>query len=167
MHMRLRQMTCVFLINGTDMLLMKRADTMHIAPGLWAGIGGHLEEDEISDPELCAIREVAEETGITPDRIQDLRLQAVVLRQGSQEIRMQYIYLGGTDTRELGKTTEGTLHWVPSTEVLAREMSAANRFFLEKHFNEGPSGLVWVGTLENSGGRPRIQWATLENWEAG
>lgn len=165
MNIRLRQMTGVFLQNGPDMLLMKRAETMRIAPGLWAGVGGHLEPEEIGDPAKCALRELEEETGITQDRIHDFRLQAVVQRRRGDEIRIQYIYLGTADTRELGETVEGTLHWVSCSEVLNNEMSAANQFFLKKYFANGPSESVWIGTLGNESGHPLIQWAILEDWE--
>jgi len=165
MTIRLRQMTGAFLRNGQDMLLMKRAETMYIAPGLWAGIGGHVDPEEISDPLQCVLREIEEETGITPDLITGLRLQAIVHRQRSQEIRVQYIYFGYTVTRDLGQTTEGALHWIRQSEVLAKAMSAANRFILEKYFQDGPSDDIWVGVLGNNGGEPMIQWSTLEDWE--
>ncbi len=165
MTIRLRQMTGAFLRNGQDMLLMKRSETMYIAPGLWAGIGGHVEPEEISDPLQCVLREIEEETGITPNAITGLRLQAVVHRQRGQEIRLQYIYFGYAVTRDLGHTTEGALHWIRQSEVLAKAMSAANRFILEKYFQDGPSEDIWVGVLGNNGGEPMIQWSTLEDWE--
>lgn len=138
---------------------------MHIAPGMWACIGGHLEPEEISDPAVCALREVEEETGIAAHQIRDFRLQAVVVRRRVDEIRMQYVYFGVVDMRELGQTTEGSLHWIALPDILGREMSAVNRFILEKYFREGPSERVWVGTLGNKSGAPYIQWASLEDWE--
>ncbi len=165
MGIRLRQMTGAFLTNSQDMLLMKRAETMHIAPGLWAGIGGHVEPEEISDPLRCVLREIEEETGIGPDSITGIRLQAVVHRQRGQEIRLQYIYFGYTKTRDIGYTAEGALHWIRQSDVLEKAMSAANRFVLEKYFQDGPSDDVWVGVLGNDGGRPKIQWSSLADWE--
>ncbi len=173
MDIRLRQMTGAFLrrnklrlvMNGQDMLLMKRAETMRIAPGLWAGIGGHVEPEEISDPVQCVLREIEEETGIVADSITGIRLQAVVHRQRGQEIRVQYIYFGYTETRDLGYTAEGALHWIRQSAVLEKAMSAANRFVLEKYFQDGPSDDIWVGVLGNDGGRPKIQWSSLADWE--
>ena len=165
MTIRLRQMTCAYLRNGSDLLLMKRSDTRRIAPGLWACIGGHLEPEEISDPAACALREIEEETGIAAHRIHDLRLQAVVMRRRSREIRVQYVYFGATATRALGQTAEGTLYWIPLADILDKEMSAANRFILEKYLRDGPSDAVWVGALGNRDGAPFIQWASVEDWE--
>ncbi|MCY0901598.1 MAG: NUDIX domain-containing protein, partial [Firmicutes bacterium] len=84
MTVRLRQMTCAFLEQGSDLLLMKRSDTMYIAPGLWAGIGGHLEPHEVRDPLACVLREIAEETGMNPQQIRDLRLHSIVSRLRGQ-----------------------------------------------------------------------------------
>jgi len=158
-------MTCVYLHNGTDILLIERSKATQMAPGMWAGVGGHLEPLEISDPRECAVREVEEETGIKQSHIHGLRLQAVLHRRRHNEIRLQYIYVGSADIRELTETDEGTLLWVPRDSVLELEMSAANRFFLKKYLTHGPTETVWVGTLANDSGNPRMQWSMLEDWE--
>lgn len=165
MSIRLRQMATVFLRNGSDWLLMKRADTRVLAPGLWAGVGGHLEPSEISDPERAALREVEEETGIRGDQIHDLRLTAILHRRRDHEIRVQYVYVGRVTTREVHDTEEGILHWVPSHEVLAKSMASSTRVFLERYFSQGASDQVWVGTLGKQNAAPYIQWAILEDWE--
>lgn len=162
---RLRQMATAFLCHGSDWLLMQRAETRALAPGLWAGVGGHLEPHEISDPEQAVLREVEEETGICADQIRDFRLQALVHRRRADEIRLQYLYVGWVSNRGVKNTVEGTLHWVSDQEVLAKSMTASTRFFLERYFGDGPSDTIWVGTLGNDDARPAIHWALLEDWE--
>ncbi len=164
--LRVRSMTCVFLTHDGAMLLMHRAPTMEIAPGLWAGLGGHLEPEELRDPEVCALREVEEESGIGPSDIEDLRLQAVVLRRRPTEIRLMYMYFGRSTTERLGATTEGSLHWIARDDLLARPMSAAIRFTLERYLRGGLTDDVWVGTLGKGDDGPAIVWATLADWEA-
>jgi 8-oxo-dGTP diphosphatase len=44
-------MTCGFLTRDGAMLLMHRVPTTEIAPGLWAGLGGHLEPEELREVE--------------------------------------------------------------------------------------------------------------------
>lgn len=39
----LRLMTNAFIINRNKILLLKRANYKKIAPGLWTGVGGHIE----------------------------------------------------------------------------------------------------------------------------
>lgn len=165
MTIRLRQMATAFLSHGSDWLLMQRAATRTLAPGLWAGVGGHLEPHEISDPEQAALREVEEETGIRADHIRDFRLQALVHRRRADEIRLQYLYVGRVSHRELKDTEEGTLHWVPEHEILAKSMADSTRFFLEKYFVNGPSDTIWVGTLGNDDNRPTVHWALIQDWE--
>ncbi len=165
MTIRLRQMATAFLCNGSDWLLMQRAETRTLAPGLWAGVGGHLEPHEISDPEQAALREVEEETGIRRDQIRDFRLQALIHRRRADEIRVQYLYLGVVSHRRVRDTEEGTLHWVPEKEILTKSMAASTRFFLERYVKNGPSNTVWVGTLGNDDAWPTVQWALLQDWE--
>lgn len=55
---RTRLMTNAFLLNGEKMLVMKRSNNKKIAPGLWTGVGGHIEPQEINDPEASCLREI-------------------------------------------------------------------------------------------------------------
>lgn len=67
--------TAAFLKRGSDYLLMKRAPNRKVAPGVWSGVGGHMECDELNNPQKTCLREVLEETGITKEQIQDLKLR--------------------------------------------------------------------------------------------
>ena len=165
MSIQLRQMATVFLSNGSDWLLMKRADTRALAPGMWAGVGGHLEPAEVSQPEICALRETEEETGIHRSQIRNLRLQAILHRRRDHEIRLQYLYVGQVENREFRNTEEGILHWVPRSEVLGKSMAPSTRVFMERYLTSGPTEEIWVGTLGNRDAEPYIQRATLEDWE--
>jgi 8-oxo-dGTP diphosphatase len=61
--MNIRILSGAFIIEGNDYLLMKRADTKRIAPGMWGGVGGHAEPDELNSPRTTCLREIYEETG--------------------------------------------------------------------------------------------------------
>jgi len=63
--------TTVYVERGEEILLLKRA--MGAAQGSWYLPGGGLDNGET--PEECALRELKEETGLTPTG--DLRLVAV------------------------------------------------------------------------------------------
>ena len=56
-------------VSGDRILLLKRRDTDDM-PGCWAFPGGKLEDGET--PEQAAIRESQEETGISPDKLEQI-----------------------------------------------------------------------------------------------
>ncbi len=163
---RLRQMAAAFLFNGDDLLLMKRADTRELAPGLWAPVGGHLEPAELNDPAAACLREIGEETGLDRAALTDFRLRYVINRLKGEEIRLQYIYFGRTLTREVATTREGELHWIPRELVFRRELAAVSRLLLEHYFTVGRfDGKIYVGTMAASGREPKVDWAELADWE--
>lgn len=47
-----------FLRHGDKYLLMKRAPNRKAAPDVWSGVGGHMECDELNDPQAACLREV-------------------------------------------------------------------------------------------------------------
>lgn len=100
--------TLIFLTNGPDVLLMKRAPTRRIFPGAYNGLGGHLERDE--DPLTCARREVREETGLA---IHTLNLRGVYnIDAGSATGIVLFIFTGQAPSRDVVSGDEGTLEWV-------------------------------------------------------
>lgn len=52
----LRLIAVALLVNGDDLLMMKRSPVRSISPGKWAGIGGHLEPSEIGNPKAACLR---------------------------------------------------------------------------------------------------------------
>lgn len=164
---KLRTMATAFLINNEDVLLMKRSMEKKFAPGVWAGVGGHLEECEINDPQLACMREIYEETGICEKDIYGLKLKYIILRKSKEEIRISYTYVGHTTMREVKNTDEGELFWVSKSELLNRKLSIMNEVVL-KHYFESSSQTgeeVLVGVLNSRNGEPTINWMPIQDWE--
>ncbi|MGC9399036.1 MAG: NUDIX hydrolase [Anaerolineae bacterium] len=63
----------IFLTRGEQVLLLKGAPTKRLWANRYNGLGGHVEPDET--PYQAALREVREESGLTPDT---LTLRAIV-----------------------------------------------------------------------------------------
>jgi 8-oxo-dGTP diphosphatase len=107
--------TLCFILNGGDVLLMKRSPHKRIFPNRYNGIGGHVERDE--DVLTSARREIREESGLD---VHDLRLCAVHnIDSGAASGILLFVFVGSTEVREVSASEEGELHWVPIDGVSA------------------------------------------------
>jgi 8-oxo-dGTP diphosphatase len=105
--------TLCFVLNGDDVLLMKRAPHKRIFPNRYNGVGGHIERHE--DPRTSAKREIKEETGLTP---YDLKLRAIYnVDAGEVTGIVLFIFTAWSDERIVTTSNEGTLHWVKRREL--------------------------------------------------
>lgn len=101
--------TLVFLLSGEDILLVRIASDRGAWAGLYNGVGGHIEAGE--NPHAAAIREIEEETGLSPT---DLRLCGVInVSPGTSPGIGIYVFVGTTQTREIRESDEGDPEWVP------------------------------------------------------
>ena len=157
--------TAAFLKRGGEYLLMKRALSRKVAPGVWSGVGGKMECAEINDPRTACLREIEEETGIAAGWIRDLTLRYVVIRRWRDTIRQSYIYFGETSAEPSTTTEEGELHWIPEHELLDRPYTATFAAMLTHYLQTPDPAHLIVGTTENDHGKCRMIWAVLEDFE--
>jgi 8-oxo-dGTP diphosphatase len=111
--------TLCFVLNGDDILLMKRAPHRRVFPNLYNGVGGHIERDE--DPLTSARREIKEETGLD---VHTLNLCAVYnIDAGETTGIVLFVFTAISDTREtVAREEEGTLHWIKRDALHTLEM---------------------------------------------
>ncbi len=188
--MHLRNVTTAFLMNGDDILMMKRSEHKKIAPGYWYGVGGHLEPAELNDPRAACLREIQEETGLDAAQVLDLCLRYIVMRRSGAELVINYFYFGRTATRELKANDEGTLHWIPRGEALDRKLFPAIGLTLGHFLTEGgrteggctegggaeggradgfpgadaSADQIQVGLVALADGQPVIHWNGVMDW---
>lgn len=165
--MNIRVLSGAFIIEGNDYLLMKRADNRKIAPGVWGGVGGHVEPNELNSPKATCLREIYEETGIEEKDFNNLDLRYIVLRRDNTEITLLYYFIGFVKTRHYeDKTQEGKLSWINENELFDRQMSFETRSALEHYKRVGyKSSDINVGTISAIENKPIINWNSLDRWE--
>lgn len=125
--------TLVFLRRDDQILMLKRLNPPN--KGLWNGLGGHLEPGESAM--ACAQREVWEETGIFPER---LELRAEVLWHGDTLANGgMYVFLGDVSELIITNSPEGMLEWKNLDWVLASPDEVTNiPVFLPHILNRSP-----------------------------
>ena len=102
----------------------------------WIGVGGKFEPGE--SPEDCILRETKEETGLT---LTSYRLRGVLtFVYNDDDDEMEYIFLYTADdfTGELADCNEGTLEWVPKTEINSLNLWEGDRIFHRLLGEEAP-----------------------------
>lgn len=102
--------TLCFVLNGDDVLLMKRSPHKRVFPNQYNGLGGHIERHE--DPLTSAKREILEESGLS---VRDLRLRSVHTIDAGQATGITlFVFTATSDSRAFkSDTDEGDLEWVP------------------------------------------------------
>lgn len=161
---KLRVTAGALLHDNDRYLLMKRSLKKKIAPGLWAGVGGHLEKEELNDPAAACLREIGEETGILPCEIKDLALRYIIHSMRGDEVHLQYHFFGEVNSgRELKDTEEGVLYWVKEEDMPELDMSFSIKN-LVKHYNEvgKHTGHIYVGTCVREDTGNYMNWAVLD-----
>jgi 8-oxo-dGTP diphosphatase len=104
---------------------VKKPNDMH--QGKWNGLGGKLEPGE--SPEECAVREIAEESGLQALKPE---LKGILTFPAFDEIEDWYcfVFVVRQFQGELTESSEGNLRWVPDGELLALNLWEGDRIFI-------------------------------------
>lgn len=167
--LKLRQMAVAFLLNEEqEVLFLQKNPKDTFLAGFLVPIGGHIENDEINEPQKACLREIEEETGLNSHFIENLKLRYIVLRiKEMVEIRIQYVFFGNiSKDSTLTESDEGSLVWVDYNDITNKNVTATTREIV-KHYSDLEKSLedVYVGSMKSYKGKPEITWGLIEDWE--
>lgn len=157
MEGKLRNMTSMYITRQKsghrEMLLLYRIGSRVVAPS-WCGIGGHVEPQELNDARAAALRELEEESHLTEDSLQNLRLRYMTLRMKGGEIRQNYYFFAelkeGIEVELY--SPEGILQWVSWEELLEREMPYTAHYVVEHYLKcGGENQILYAGIAAPEG----------------
>jgi 8-oxo-dGTP diphosphatase len=140
--------TLCYLRRDGHTLMVHRVKKLHdMHQGKWNGLGGKLEPGE--SPEECAIREIAEESGllaVSPE------LKGILTFPAFDEIEDWYcfVFVVRQFTGEMIDSNEGDLRWVPDDQLLALNLWEGDLIFLPWLDREGVFSAKFIyehGTL--------------------
>lgn len=147
----LRNMTSIYIINNDKILLLYRIGSRVVSPS-WCGIGGHFEKEELNNPKECVLRELLEETGITVNDVEPVKLKYITLRNKNNEIRQNYYYFTTLINKniKINSCNEGILEWVSINQVLEKEMPFTAKQCLKHYLNIGKNNdKIYAGIIIN------------------
>lgn len=125
---------CYIEKDGKYLMLHRVSKKNDVNRDKWIGVGGHFEDGE--SPEECLLREAKEETGLT---LTSWKFRGIVtfLAEGWPSEYM-CLYTADAFEGELKNCDEGTLEWVPKTELQRLNLWEGDKLFLRLLAEDAP-----------------------------
>lgn len=120
--------TLCYIERGDQYLMLHRTKKENDANhDKWQGVGGHFEPGET--PEMCALREIWEETGLTAT---EYRYRGIVhFHSDLWESEDMHLFTVTGFTGEIKTCDEGDLEWISKARLMELTMWEGDRIFLK------------------------------------
>ena len=113
--------------NGCYLILHRTKKDLDENHDKWIGLGGKFEPGET--PDMCALREVREESGLT---MTDFALRGLIIFVSDVwGLEYMYLYTATKWTGRLVDCDEGELVWLDKRELLGKNLWEGDRLFLK------------------------------------
>lgn len=142
---QLRSMTSLYIMHGSQILLLYREGS-RVANHLWIGSsGGHMEESEINHPKMTVLRELKEEIGLDEDQLTNLHMRYITMENIKGEIYQNYyLFAQINEMNQELLSTEGKLQWFDQSDVFDLDMPRGSRYVLEHYLNHQDNKDLYV-----------------------
>lgn len=151
--MKLRPMTAIYLTRGEKILLLYRIGSRVVGNSYTGAAGGHIEAEEYCDPKACILRELQEETGLTADALEHIRLRYITMRLKDGEVRQNYYYFAGLKEGTcVNDSNEGRLEWHDIHALEDLTMPVTARHVVDHYLRVGRFTDVLYGGLTTDAG---------------
>ena len=154
MNPSLRNMTSLFFVEEEGLWCLFRRGS-RVANNKYVGAcGGHFEESELSSPESCVLREMAEELGLARSDIEGLTLRYVTVRYMGHEIRQNYYFFARLTGERSLQSTEGDLRFFTWEQLKSIDMPVSARHMMDHYLAVGRfDENLYAGITEPGGSR--------------
>lgn len=129
----MRNSTLCYIERDGRYLMMHRVKKKNdVNHDKWIGIGGGFLENE--SPEDCIRREALEETGLTLGHLKLCSIVTFIIEDGACE--HMFLFKCTDFSGSLGECDEGTLEWVPKSDIYSLELWEGDLIFLKRIEND-------------------------------
>ena len=131
----MKQTTLCYIDDGARYLMLHRVKKEHDAShGKWIGVGGKCEADE--SPDECMLREVKEETGVEITRWHYRGIVTFISDMWPNEYMHLFTATAWRGEPDMSIDNEGTLAWIPKTDLMALNLWEGDKIFLRLLLDE-------------------------------
>ena len=147
-------MTSLFFVEDSGLWCLFRRGS-RVANNKYVGAcGGHFEENELSSPESCVLREMEEELGLSAADVENLNLRYVTVRYMGHEIRLNYYFFARLRGERFLSSTEGDLRFFTWEELKDIDMPVSARHMMDHYLTVGRfDDQRYAGITEPGGSR--------------
>lgn len=132
-----RSMASVYLWKDNQILLLYRQGS-RVVNNVWIGsAGGHMEPQEMDEPETCVLREMQEELGLSANDITVPEFRYITLRMTNGEIRENHYYFAQLKSDRELISNEGQLRWFHWNELNGLPMAYTARCMIDHWLETG------------------------------